>query len=54
MHIGHTGDFLDADDALMLGLVRQHRRARDIADGVDARNIGAAIAVNDNTSAVVS
>jgi hypothetical protein len=29
----------------MLGLVRQHRRAGDIADRIDAGNIGAAVAV---------
>jgi hypothetical protein len=35
---GHrlAGDLLDADHALMLGLVRQHGRPGDIADGVDA------------------
>src|SRR3546814_1898689 len=31
-----AGDLLDADDALVLGLVGQHRRAGDVADGVDA------------------
>ena len=35
-------DGLDTDHALMLGLVRQHRRAGDIADGVDAGDIGLA------------
>src|SRR3569832_1529717 len=35
-------DRLDADDAFVLGLVRQHRRAGDVADGVDARHAGAA------------
>jgi len=29
-------DRLDADHAFVLGLVRQHRRAGDVADGVDA------------------
>ena len=33
-------DGLDADDALVLGLVGEHRRAGDIADGVDARHVG--------------
>src|SRR5690606_19458087 len=42
-----SGDGLDADDALMLGLVRQHRRAGAIADGIDARDIGAAITLDD-------
>jgi hypothetical protein len=41
-------DGLDADDALVLGLVRQHRRAGDVADGVDARHVGAAVAVDDD------
>ena len=52
MDVRHAGDLLDADDALMLGLVRQHRRAGDIADGIDARHIGAAIAVDDDAAAV--
>ena len=34
-------DRLDADDALVLGLVREHRRAGDVADGVDAGHVGA-------------
>src|SRR5690349_17657240 len=29
-------DRLDADDTLVLGLMREHRRAGNIADGVDA------------------
>ena len=36
----------------MLGLVRQHRRPRDIADGVDARHIGLAIAIDDDGAAI--
>ena len=45
-------DRLDADDALMLGLVRQHRRAGDVADGVDARHVGLAEAVDDDGAAL--
>jgi hypothetical protein len=35
-------DLLYADDALVLGLMREHRRAGDIADCIDAGHIGAA------------
>ena len=45
-------DGLDAHHALVLGLVRQHRWSRDIADGVDARNIGFAQAVDHDNAAV--
>ena len=43
---------LDADDALVLGLVGEHRRAGDVADGVDAGDVGAAEAVGDDGAAV--
>ena len=46
MHARQAGDLLDADHALMLGLVGQHRRPGDVADGVDARHIGLAVAVD--------
>ena len=45
-------DGLDADHALMLGLVRQHRRACDVADGVDAGHVGLAVAVDHDAAAV--
>src|SRR5262249_28277342 len=45
-------DLLDADDALMLCLVRQHRRACYIADRIDARHTCAAEAI-DNDDAFV-
>ena len=45
-------DRLDADHALVLGLVRQHRRAGDVADGVDARHVGACRAVDHDGAAV--
>ena len=48
----HALDRLDADDALVLGLVRQHRRARDIADGVNAGHIGLAVAVDHDGAAL--
>src|SRR3546814_4532533 len=41
-----AGDLLDADDALVLGLVGQHRRAGDVADGVDAGLPRAAVAIH--------
>jgi hypothetical protein len=46
------GDGFDADDALVAGLVRQPRRAGDIADRVEAGDIGFAIAVGDDVAAI--
>ena len=40
---GLAGDDLDAGDRLVLGLVRQHRAVRHVADGEDALNIGAEV-----------
>ena len=45
-------DRLDADHALMLGLVRQHRRPGDVADGVDAGHVGLAVAVDHDAAAL--
>ena len=45
-------DGLDADDAFVLGLVREQRRAGDVADGVNARHIGLARAVDDDGAAL--
>ena len=45
-------DRLDAERALMFGLVRQHRRAGDIADGIDSRHIGPAQSVVDDHAAL--
>src|SRR5207244_11258541 len=45
-------DGLDADHALMLGLVREHRRPRDVADGIDPGHIGLAVAVDHDDSAI--
>ena len=47
-----AGDRLDADDALVLGLVGEHRRPGDVADGVDAGDIGPADAVDDDAAAL--
>src|SRR5450631_1792458 len=47
-----TLDGLDAYHALMLGLVRQHRRPRDVAYGVDAGHAGRTIAVDHDAAAV--
>ncbi len=38
-------DGLDTDDALVLRLMGQHRRAGHIADRIDARHVGASIAI---------
>src|SRR5882762_4540308 len=45
-------DRLDADDALMLGLVREQRWACDVADGIDAGHVGAAMAVDHDRAAI--
>src|SRR3546814_17083899 len=45
-----AGDLLDADDALVLGLVGQHRRDGDVAAGVGAGLPRAAVAVDDDDS----
>ena len=45
-------DRLDADDAFMLGLVREQRRPGDVADGVNARHVGFAHAVDDDVTAL--
>jgi len=45
-------DRLDADDALMLRLMREHRGAGNVADRVDARHIGAAVSVDRDGSAI--
>ncbi len=45
-------DRLDTDHAFMLRLVRQHRRACNVADGIDAGHIGLAMTVDHHTAAV--
>src|SRR5581483_8356071 len=47
-------DGLHTHHALVLGLVRQHRRPGNVADGVDARYVGAPVAVDDDGAAVDS
>ncbi len=44
-------DFGDRD-ALVLGLVGEHRPAHDIADRIDARNIGGEMIVDDDAAAI--
>src|SRR5262249_27137395 len=44
-------DVLDADDAFVLGLMRQHRGTCDIADGVDAGHVGPAQTVDHDAAA---
>ena len=44
-------DGLDADDAFVLGLVRQHRRAGDVANGIDAGHIGLVETVDHDAAA---
>src|ERR1700691_1691638 len=45
-------DRLDADDAFVLGLMREKWRPGDVADGVDSRHVGLARAVDDNGAAL--
>src|SRR5262249_45387466 len=45
------GDELDASDALFFGFVREHRAADDVADGVDARDVGREVVVDDHDAA---
>ncbi len=45
-------DGFDANDAFMLGLVREERRAGDVADGVNPRHVGFARAVGDDGAAL--
>ena len=52
MHTRHAGDLLDADHALMFGLVRQHGRPGHVANGIDAVHVGLAISVNGNDAAI--
>ena len=47
-----TGDLLDADHRLVARLVRQPRRAAQIADGIDARLAGLAIGTDHDMGAV--
>src|ERR1043166_9063669 len=47
-----TLDRLDAYNPFVLGLVREHGRAGDVADGVDARHVGATMAVDHDGAAV--
>src|SRR5690606_40507688 len=52
MHRGHPRNLLNTDYAFVLGLVGKHRRASDIANGIDPGNVGAAIAVHHHATAL--
>ncbi len=52
MHVVQAGDLLDADHALMARLMRQPRRAGEVADRVDAGLAGAAVFVDHDMGAV--
>ena len=47
-----AGDILYTNDTLVLGLVGQHGRAGDVADGVNAGFGRAAVAVDDNAAPI--
>jgi hypothetical protein len=44
-------DRVDADDPFMLGLMREHGRAGDIADRINPRHIGAPHSIRNDNSA---
>ena len=50
---GLAGEDLGHGDAFILGLVREHRAAIDIADGEDAGDAGLEVAVDDDAFPVV-
>ena len=45
-----AGDDFGDGNAFVLGLMRQHRPAHDIADGVDARHVGSEMLVDDDAA----
>src|SRR6185295_12112352 len=45
-----AGDAFDADNSLVAGLVRQPWRAGDVADGVEAGDIGAPVSVGEDVA----
>ena len=46
-----AGDHLGGDDALLLGLVREEHAADRVADGVDVREVGAHLRVDEDLAA---
>ena len=48
-----AGDALGDRDALLLGLVREHRAAHDVADRPDVGEIGLALVVDGDEAALV-
>ncbi|QTK78702.1 hypothetical protein AT6N2_C0861 [Agrobacterium tumefaciens] len=52
MHIRQTGDLFDADDSLVLSLVGEQWRTRDVTDGVDTGHVGLAVTVDDDEAAI--
>ena len=51
---GLAGEDFGDRDALVLGLVRQHRAGDHVADGVDAGHVGGEMRVDDDAAAVVA
>ncbi len=43
---GFAGDHLDAGDAFLLGFVREHRTSDDVADRVNAFDVGAEMLID--------
>ena len=50
---GLAGDDFGDRDALVLGLVRQHRPGDHVADGIDAGDVGREMRVDDDAAAIV-
>ncbi len=50
---GLAGDDLGDGDTFVLGLVREHRAAHEVADGVDAFDIGPEVLVDDHPACFV-
>ena len=48
-----AGDELGAGHGFVFGLVRQHATFAAIADGIDARHIGAVMCVGDDAAALI-
>ncbi len=50
---GLAGEDFGDRDAFVLGLVRQHRAGDDVADGVDAGDVGLEMVIDDDAAALV-
>ena len=51
---GLAGDDLGDGDAFVLRLVGEHRAGDDVADGVDAGDVGGVMPVDDDAAAIIA